>query len=214
MSAVSEAAFSNPSRNSEDSKMYAALRLHEYLTTTHWNGHALIGPDVGIRLNYRLFRFIKSYFPQMSWKDDYYYVQTQGYWLLDNWQLFSNFRDDKYRNIAVRCSEYLLKQQREDGAWIYPNPEWHGRIATAEGTWGSLGLLETYRQTGDARFLASVKKWHRFLVREIGFQQIGPELAVNYFYGKKGVRVPNNSAIVLRFFAELADATERESYRQ
>ena len=193
--------------------MYAALRLHEYLTTTHWNGHALIGPDVGIRLNYRLFRFIKSYFPQMSWKDDYYYVQTQGYWLLDNWQLFSNFRDDKYRNIAVRCSEYLLKQQREDGAWIYPNPEWHGRIATAEGTWGSLGLLESYRQTGDARFLASVKKWHRFLVREIGFQQIGPELAVNYFYGKKGVRVPNNSAIVLRFFAELADATERESYR-
>jgi hypothetical protein len=67
-------------------------------------------------------------------------------------------RDNRYRDIALRCSEFLLGRQQEDGAWLYPNPEWRGRIATAEGTWGSLGLLETYRQTRDRKFLTSVEK--------------------------------------------------------
>lgn len=195
-------------------KMRAALQLHGYLVSSHWNGRALIGPDLGIRLNYRIGRFIKSYLPQVHWKDSYCYVQAQGYWILDNWQLYSITRDGRYRNYALRCSEFVLSQQQRDGCWLYPNPEWQGRIATAEGTWGCLGLLESYRQTGEPRVLEGILKWHRFVLEEIGFQAVGRELAVNYFHAKKGPRVPNNSAIVLRFLAELAEVTANVSYRE
>jgi hypothetical protein len=194
-------------------KMLAALQLYEYLVARHWNGAALCGPDVGIRFNSRIGRFVKSYLRQLNWKDNYCYIQAQGYWVLDNWQLFSTFGKERYRDMAVRCSEYLLAQQRDTGAWDYPNPEWRGRVATAEGTWGALGLLESYRQTGDRRFLNSVQKWHHFLTERIGFQEVSSQLAVNYFFGQTGVRVPNNSAIVLRFLAELAHATGEELER-
>jgi hypothetical protein len=202
----------SPSVAPLDSRMRAALRLHRYLMVSHWNDHALTGPDVGIRFNSRIGRFIKGYLPFVRWRDDYCYVQAQGYWILDNWRLYSTTRENSYAEIASRCSEYLLGLQREDGAWLYPNPEWQGRIATAEGTWGSLGLLESYRQTRDRRFLAAAAKWHRFVVQEIGFQKEGQELAVNYFHGRRGPRVPNNSALFLRFLAEMAEITEDNSY--
>ena len=48
----------------------------------------------------------------------------------------------------------------------------------------------------------------------IGFQRHGDALAVNYFAGREGNPVPNNSAFVLRFLAELADATGDDAYRQ
>jgi len=191
-----------------------ALKLHRYLAAQHWNGHALIGPDVGIRFNYRAGRFVKGFFPYLPWNDNYYYVQTQGYWALDNWMMFAKTREQTYRDIAVRCSEYMLNQQRLDGAWVYPNREWKGRIATAEGTWGSLGLLETFRQTGDTKFLAGALQWHHFMEHTIGFQQVGDTLAVNYFAYRTGSRVPNNSAFVLRFLAELASSIKDESYLQ
>lgn len=196
---------------SSDSKATSALRLHHYLVDRHWNGHALVGPDMGIRFNARIGRFIKSYLSGIRWKDDYYYVQGQSYWILDNWKLFSITGERKYQDVALRCTEYMLTRQR-DGAWMYPNPEWHGRIATAEGSWGSLGLLESYRQSRDIRYLNGAILWHEFLVRKIGFQQMGSELAVNYFYAMKGSRVPNNSTLVLRLLAELADATGMEKY--
>lgn len=200
----------NSTAVSSEPTLRSALRLQEYLVTSHWDGRGLIGPDVGIRFNSRIGRFIKSYFHRARWNDNYYYLQAQGYWVLDNWRLFSICGEERFRDIAVRCSEFMLEQQREDGAWDYPNPEWRGRVATAEGTWGSIGLLESYRQTGDRRFLNAAQKWYRFVVHDIGFQQIGPEIAVNYFCGMKGLRVPNNSAITLRFLAELADASGGE----
>lgn len=192
----------------------AALKLHRYLVAKHWDGQALIGPDPGIRFNYRFGRFIKSYLRGLPWDDDYYYLQAQGYWVLDNWALFAHTGEETYHEIALRCAEYMLAQQRDDGAWDYPNREWKGRIATAEGTWGSLGLLATYRQTTDPKFLTGALRWHRFMVETIGFQQIGDELAVNYFANQGEVRVPNNSAIVLRFLAELADVTGDKAYLQ
>lgn len=195
-------------------RMLSALQLHEYLVARHWDGRRLVGPDVGIRFNSRIGRFIKSYIGRVRWNDHYCYMQAQGYWVLDNWQLFSIFGEERYRDMAMRCSDYMLAQQREDGAWEYPNPEWRGRIASAEGTWASLGLLETYRQAGDKKSLDCVRKWHRFLVQKIGFQQVGSELAINYFYGRTGLRVPNNSAIVLRFLAELADHSGEEPDRR
>jgi hypothetical protein len=191
---------------------HAALRLHHYLADHQWNGTALIGPDSGIRINYRLGRFVKSYLNRVPWNDDYYYLQAQGYWILSNWRLFQRSGETRYRDMAIACSRFMLSQQRDDGAWLYPNREWKGRIATAEGTWGSLGLIESFRQTGAGEFLDGALRWHRFLHDTIGFQQIGDQLAVNYFASQGSARVPNNSAFVLRFLAALTDATGESSY--
>ena len=190
----------------------AAVKLHQYLVVRHWKNQALIGPDPGIRFNYRIGRFIKSYLHHGGWNDNYYYLQAQGYWILDNWRLFTRTGEEMYRDIALRCSEYMLVQQRTDGAWDYPNREWKGRIATVEGTWGALGLLETYRRTADLTFLMGTLRWHKFLVETIDFQQIGDELAINYFANRGGARVPNNSACLLRFLVELADVTGDKVY--
>lgn len=190
-----------------DAQFQAGVDLHRYLVATHWNGQALIGPDPGIRFNYRIGRFVKSYLPGLAWNDDLYYLQGQGYWILANWTLFAKTGEERYREIAFRCSEYMLTRQRPDGAWDYPNPEWRGRIATTEGIWGSLGLLETYRHAAEQRFLGGALRWHKFMVETVGFQRERDTLAVNYFAHRRGTRVPNNSADALRFLAELADAT-------
>jgi hypothetical protein len=192
----------------------AALNLHKYVVASHWNAQGLVGPDPGIRFNYRIGRFVKSYFPSRSWNDDLYYLQAQGYWTAANWQLFSRTGNDAYRDIALSCSKYMLAQQRDDGAWDYPNPEWKGRIATVEGTWAAIGLLDSYRQSGDSTFLQGALRWHRFALDTIGFQRVNDQLAVNYFANKKdkGGRVPAASANVLRLFAELAHVTGRTDY--
>src|SRR5437016_14125036 len=95
-----------------DSKIRAALRLHDYLVASHWIGHALTGPDVGIRFNSRIGRFIKSYLPRVNCKDNYYYVQPQGYWVLANWQLYSRMLHNRYRDVGLRYSEFLLDRQQ------------------------------------------------------------------------------------------------------
>jgi len=189
----------------------AAVKLHGYLVQHHAQG-GLVGPDPGIRFNYRFGRFIKSALRFLPWKDNLYYVQGQGYWILGNWRLSDRTEEPQYQRLAIAASDALLDHQRADGAWEYPNPEWKGRIATAEGTWGALGLVESYRQTGDQKYLQAVLKWHEYLIHSIGFQQVGDELAVNYFASRGSGRVPNNSAFVLRFLAELADATGDPSY--
>ena len=178
----------------------------------HWTSRGLTGPDCGIRWNYRIGRFIKSPLPWLPWNDDYYYLQAQGYWTIGNWLLFARTRDEKYREIAVRSSIQVLATQRDDGAWEYPNVEWRGRVATAEGSWGSLGLLESYRHTGERQFLDGALRWHRFLMRAIGFQRSGDTLSVNYFAATEGARIPNNTAFLLRLLAELADLTGDSTY--
>ena len=193
----------------------AAIRLHEYLVARHWSGDRLVGPDPGIRFNYRIGRFIKSYVSYVDWRDTYSYLQCQGYWTLGNWRLFDLLGEKRYRDFALTCSASILDAQRSDGAWDYPNPEWRGRIATVEGTWASIGLLETYRRTGDASFLEGAVRWHRFLVETIRFQRVADTLAANYFaHCASGVRVPANSSIVFRFLAELADVTGERNYAE
>lgn len=204
-----------PAERDSDMDRYfcAAERLHRYIVARHWRAGALVGPDPGIRFNYRIGRFIKSALPGVRWNDDYYYLQAQGYWALGNWWLFARTGEEVYRDIALRCSETVLARQRGDGAWDYPNREWKGRVATAEGTWGCLGLLESYRRTCDQRFLDGVLRWYDYLVKVVRFQRIGDELAVNYFAHRgQGERVLNNSAFALRFLAELAEATEDPGY--
>ncbi|MDP8923314.1 MAG: hypothetical protein M3O34_10625, partial [Chloroflexota bacterium] len=104
----------------------AAERLHRYLVAKHWTGSGLVGPDPGIRFNYRIGRFVKSGLRGVAWGDDLYYLQGQGYWTLANWQLFGRSGDEAYRDLAVGCSLGMLAEQRADGAWDYPNPEWRG----------------------------------------------------------------------------------------
>ncbi len=41
--------------------------------------------------------------------------------------------------------------------------EWRGRIATVEGTYASLPLLQTFERTGDQRLLEPVLRWMSFL---------------------------------------------------
>jgi glycosyltransferase involved in cell wall biosynthesis len=183
----------------------AALRLHDFLAARCKRGE-LIGPDPGVRWNYRVGRFIKGGLGRFAWNDDLYYVQAQGYWILANWRLFDLTEDDRYRTLAVECSRRVLLQQRDDGGWDYPNPEWKGRTATTEGNWGTIGLIETYRRSGDADFLAGALRWRRYLLERTGFQKLGDELAVNYFAGRGQDRVPNNSVTTSRVLAELSDA--------
>ena len=190
----------------------AAERLHRYLVATHWTDTGLVGPDPGIRFNYRIGRFIKSQLRAVGWGDDLYYLQGQGYWTLANWHMFGRTGDEAYRTLALRCSSRMLAEQRDDGAWDYPNSEWRGRVATGEGIWGALGLLETYRRTGDAASLDGALRWYRYLLDAIGYQRLGDEVAVNYLAARGGVRVPNTSVDMVRFLAELSDATGDRAY--
>jgi hypothetical protein len=190
-------------------------RLHGFLAQRVRLGR-LIGPDPGVRFNYRIGRFAKGALPFVPWNDELCYVQAQGYWTLSNWLLFDHTDDELYRDAALACARSIMAQQREDGAWDYPNPEWRGRVATTEGNWGAIGLLESYRRTREAPFLEAALRWHRYLVDGIGFQSLnndeGDEFAVNYFAGDRRERVCNNSATVLRLLAEFADATGDPRY--
>jgi hypothetical protein len=180
-----------------------ALRLRSYLAARHWDGSALTGPDAGVRFNYRIGRYVKSYLSFLPWHDAHYYVQAQAYWVLANWRLFDATGDSSFASDATAASREMLGRQRPDGAWNYPNPEWAGRIATAEGTWASLGLLETYRRTRDATFLDGARRWSRYVDSSVGFETVAGGVAVNYFAHRPGDAVPNNSAFLARFLAEL-----------
>jgi hypothetical protein len=187
-------------------------RLHRLLVDRHWRGDGLVGPDCGIRLNYRVGRFVKSYLPTVPWRDDLYYLQAQAYWTLANWRLYDLTGHDHARALATACARGMLIRQRADGGWDYPNPEWRGRVATAEGSWAAIGLAETYRRTADHRFVEGALRWHRFLDEDIGYVAAHGGLAVNYFAGRAGPPVPNNSAFVLRLLAELSHALADERF--
>jgi hypothetical protein len=165
-----------------------------------------------LRLNYRAGRFVKSYTRRLPWRDDHCYLQAQGYWTLANWRLAQLEPDAGHDERAIACSRGMIDRQRPDGAWDYPNPEWRGRVANAEGSWASIGLLETYRHTEDARCRDAALRWHAYLEAHIGWQPAPGGEAVNYFGHRPGPAVPNNSALVLRLLAELADATGDDAF--
>ena len=192
----------------------AAVRLYDYIFREHWNGQALVGPDPGVRFNSRFGRFIKSYLPFISWADDIAYIQGQKYWILNNWLMVELEISEQRQcsEIAVDCTKYLLAVQKPEGYWEHPNPEWAGRIATVEGNYGAMGLLETYLRTGDVSFLDGAIKWYRFIVEQIGFQDQRGFLAINYFKDRGTIMVPNISISALRMFALMAHATADDRY--
>jgi hypothetical protein len=55
-------------------------------------------------------------------------------------------------------------------------------------------------------------KWHEFFDTQIGFQTYQGMTAVNYFNARPANPVPNNSALALRYLADLADATGKTTY--
>lgn len=187
-------------------------RLHHYLQENHNQTGALVGPDPGVRFNYRLWRFLKSATRWYPWRDDRCFMQTQGYWVLANWRLAAAGHGAA-AEIATVCCERIMAAQRADGAWVFPDPEWRDRVTTVEGLWASFALLETFRQTGESRWLEPVLRWDRFFKEQIGFQTYRDGLAVNYFAGRVDSLVPNNSFSAIRYLARLDQATGRAENR-
>ena len=186
--------------------------LHRYVREHHLADGVIVGPDSGLRFNYRIGRFVKSYARMIPWHDDHCYLQAQGYWALANWRLEELDDTAGGADLAVAAADGSIERQRADGAWDYANPEWRGRVANAEGSWASLGLLETFRRTGDHRYLQAALRWHAYLEEHIGWRPAPGGEAVNYFGDRPGPPVPNNSALVLRLLAEFADATGDDGF--
>jgi len=186
----------------ESKSLVSALRLYNYIFKNFWNGHAIVGPDPGLMLELRLFRFIESYFPSSNWSNDHYFLQAQGYWIKSNWDLFIITGDINYKKAAVACSKHIIDKQRNNGSWEYPLKEWKKYVSTIEGTWASLGLLETFRQTKESTYLKGALRWYDFLIGRTGFQTYKDSLAINYFDIPKSM-VPNSTTLILPFLAEL-----------
>lgn len=189
----------------------SAIRLYNYLFKNFWNRHALVGPDPGHRLELRFLRFIKSYFPSIRWSDEHYFLQAQGYWIKSNWVLYGITNDVCYKKVAIACSKQIVKKQKNNGSWEYPLKAWKKYASTVEGTWASLGLLETFKHTKESPYLECALKWYNFLVNRIGFQTYKNSLAINYFDTPKW-RVPNNTTLVLMFLAELYRITNNSEF--
>lgn len=189
----------------------SAKRLHAYLLNRHWNHGVLHGPDPGVRFNLRFWRFAKSALDFVPWRDDYVFLQGQGYWILANRLLHEATGEASYREISIAASDAVLRLQRADGSWPYPLPERRHLVATVEGCWASLGLLATYAREPRRAYLEGAVRWHDFLASRIGFQEHSVGKAVNYFDRPRG-KVPNNSVLAAWFFLRLWKATGEERF--
>ncbi len=168
----------------------------------HYRDGLLQGPDPGVRLNLRLWRFLKGALDVVPWRDQFVFMQTQGYWILSNWMLHESTGDERYRDLAVESTGATLSLQKSEGYWVYPLPERKNLIATVEGDWGAIGLLATYARERRPEFLTAALRWCDFLIERIGFQAHFPGKAVNYFDRPRG-KVPNNSVEAAWLFLRL-----------
>lgn len=190
----------------------AALKLHQYLVKKHWNGQAVVGPDPIGKINWRITRFIKSYTPWLPWSSKLVYLQGQSYWIKSNLLLAELTHQSTYLEFVVRCADYMVQSQPENGAWLHP-PIWERRgfISTVEGVWASLGLVAAYRQTHTPAYLEAALKWYNFQINSIGFQNVKDGLAANY-YAHSISRVPNVTTMLIWLTGELADVTGDKKY--
>jgi len=192
--------------------LHAAQGLQHFLCENFWDGKALIGPDSGVRFERRVWRFVKSYLAFLTWADNYYYLQAQGYWVLANWQLYDLLGEQQMADTAIKCALSILEAQQPDGHWAYPHSGWAGRITTVEVVWAALGMLASYERISEATLLAGVIKAYNFLVKRTGFQEARAGYAINYFANRPGGLVPNNTTLALAFFGRLAQVTADERY--
>jgi hypothetical protein len=187
----------------------AALRLHAYLERRHLHGNRLEGPDQGVRWNIRLWRFL----PRLGPEPRYFFLQGQGYWALANGTLAELTGDARYSDLARGAVEAIAAAQREDGAWDYPLPERKHLVATVEGNWAAVAMLEAGAGGLGKSHIAAARRWHDYVEREIGYQQHASGLAVNYFQKPRGL-VPNNSAEWIWVLGRFARVTGETHYLQ
>lgn len=202
-----------PSGPAGSELLQAAERLHGYLRRHHYQSGVLRGPDAGVRFNLRLWRFLKSALGGIPWRDDYVFIQTEGYWILSNWMLFDATGDPSYRDLAIETAKAVLALERSDGAWAYPLPERRHLIATVEGNWGAIGLVASYARESRPEFLDGALRWYDFLVQRIGFEEHTSGKAINYFDKPRG-KVPNNSVEATWLFLRLWKATGDGRFRE
>jgi hypothetical protein len=191
----------------------SAERLQFYLHQTHYSDGILHGPDPGVRFNLRAWRFIKSSLDFIAWQDDYVFIQTQGYWVLGNWQLYDLTGDPRYRDIAIRSSEATLALETDEGYWKYPLPERKHLIATLEGIWGGACLLATFQRESRKDLREGAVRAYDFIVNRIGFQDHAAGKAINYFDQPRG-KVTNNSVFAAWYFLRLWKATQEPRFLQ
>lgn len=197
-----------------DSCRQAAGKLHSYLVSHHIdNDGAVVGPDVGVRFNLRVWRFVKSYLSFLPWRDTYYYTQGQTYWILSNLELHKLTNDASYLDLALKCADTMLSKQMPEGCWEFPQNEWKGVFATVETCFGGLGLLAAFEAIKDDRYLSAAIRTYGFIVKQTGFQKYDEDsLAVNYFSNRGRGLVPNNSTLAVWFCAALKHATGDSKY--
>jgi hypothetical protein len=194
-----------------DQLFRAAERLHAHVLSRHYDHGLVHGPDAGVRFNLRLWRFAKSALDFLPWRDDYVFMQTQGYWVLANWMLHEATGEKRCRELALESTEAALRHQQPEGFWHYPLPERKHLIATVEGDWGAIAALASYAREPRPQFLPAAVRWHEFLVTRIGFQDHTQGRAINYFDRPRG-KIPNNSAEAAWLFVRLWKATGEERF--
>jgi hypothetical protein len=180
----------------------SAERLHGHLLKEHYQSGLLAGPDSGVRFNLRAWRFLKSALPFVPWRDNFVFMQTQGYWVLGNWMLFEATGAKRYREIALGCTEATRQLQQPDGSWVYPLPERKNLVATVEGDWGAIAMLASYAREPRPGLLQAAMRWYEYLVQNIGFQNHSAGKAINYYHQPRG-KVTNNSVEAAWLFARL-----------
>jgi len=189
----------------------AALRLHRHLADHHLVQGRLEGPDQGVRWNIRVWRFWKSYFPALSPRERHFFLQGQGYWALANWTLHDVTGEARFAGTALAATEAIATAQRADGAWDYPLPERRHLVATVEGNFGAVALLEAHRRGAGDGFLEAAQRWHEFVELRIGYQNHPGGLAINYFDRPRGL-VPNNTAEWIWVLGRLHRVTKDPRY--
>jgi hypothetical protein len=194
-----------------DQLFRAAERVHAYLLRRHYDCGLVRGPDAGVRFNLRLWRFAKSALDFVPWRDDYVFMQTQGYWVLANWMLHEATGERRYRELALESTEATLRLQQPEGFWRYPLPERQHLIATVEGDWGAIAALASHAREPRPEFLPAAVRWYEYLVTRIGFQDHTPGRAINYFDRPRG-KIPNNSVEAAWLFRRLWKATGEERF--
>jgi len=187
--------------------LHSAQSLHAYLLRRHYQRGLLHGPDSGVRFNLRAWRFLKSALAFLPWRDDYVFMQTQGYWVLANWMLFEATGEARFREIALHSTEATLALETAEGYWTYPLPERQHLIATLEGIWGASALLATFLRKPRREFADGAVRAYDFIMKRIGFQDHPRGKAINYFDRPRG-KVPNNSVIAAWFFLRLWKTTD------
>jgi len=195
----------------EETALAAARRLHATIASRHLHDGRLEGPDQGVRWNIRVGRFVKSYLPGLFPRERYFFLQGQSYWALASWTLGDLGGDPACHEAARAATRVVAQTQRADGAWDYPLPERRHLVATVEGDFGAVALLEGFRRDGERAWLDAARSWHDYVEREIGYQEHAGGLAVNYFQKPRGL-VPNNTCEWIWVLGRLARATGEARY--